>query len=692
MSPFDPDKYASAGGKFDPDSYAAAPPENEERPGLAKRLYEQNVVIPVRAARHFAPNPETIQSGLDWGIGQVTGETPEQRKASREEYDRYLQRQYPRAREFYESRGALVGGLAKGALAAVNPFMAVQQATEPLVEQAVTRPESIDFNPETTMGAINLLAPAALSAPKYIAKGIAGIKGTPAQKPSLEAYRANPDGYDIAEQAAGGEPRRQLVEEVKTNLESKAADKAGRLQSVQDAIDDARSTRSQAAKDITSHKRDISYERRNAAEDIRRATEINMTDADFAKNLTTELRNGYEATAAERNANLMGNNIHHDTTEIDNIFKSAIDHTTDPAQVAQLERARARLKSRAIETTGDETAIASKDLNDFRAYLQDQVDYSSKLTPGERGFNNVANSINDILDNSIVGNETLRSKIKQQTVDYKDAMDLVGDKFNMSQLESTMRDPQKRVVIDRIAENNPDLPTLNDVKDKVDARAKFDESQRRGINISVPSENLLSQSEKTKEQAIRDYLTARKQRTDIQKERLPFNPEGAEANINQNIVANPMHPKVVQGEKLQSYAEDIHPQGPEDFWSKYEKNKVLRDVTGMDTAQGSRMTNIGRGVGAAIGGVGSYLSGNPVMSAQTGLAAGLGGVAGGYLDYNASKMFRSAARGAKTMEPMSQAFYPFAGMSRQQAVEHFIRSSRDPQYQEEMRRQAEDKE
>ena len=690
MSPFDPDKYAASGSKFDPDAYAAS--KEYEQPGLAKRLYEQNVVIPVRAARHFAPNPEAIQERfIDPAIGYFTGETPEQRKANREEYDRYLQQQYPKAREFYESRGALVGGLAKGALAAVNPLMAAQQATEPLVEQLVTRPESVDFNPETAMSTANLLVPAALSAPKYAAKGIAGIKAGINEKPSLKAYMENPDPYDTYEAGAVGEPRRQLVEEVMTNLEGKVADKAGRLQSAQDAIEDARSSRSQAAKEITSHKRDISYERRNAAEDIRRATEINMTDADFAKNLTTELRKGYEATAAERNAHLMSENVHHDTTEIDDLFKSAIDQTTDPAQVAQLERARARLKTRALETTGDETAIASKDLNDFRAYLQNQVDYSSKLTPGERGFNDVANSINDILDNSIVGNEELRSTLKQQTVDYKDAMDLVGDKFNMSQLESTLRDPQKRVVIDRIAANNPDLPTLNNVKAKVDTRAKFDESQRRGIPIQVPSEKLLTQAETSREQAIRDYITARKQRTEIQKEQLPFRPEGTEAVINQKMVSNPMHPKVVQGEQLQSYAESVHPQGPEDFWNKYEKNKVLRDLDTLNATQGSRMTNIGRSAGGVVGGALSYLSGNPIMSAETGLAAGIGGLAGGYLDKNASSLFRSAARGAKATEPMSKAFYPFAGMSRQQAVQHFLRMSRQPQYAEEMRKQAEDK-
>jgi hypothetical protein len=254
------------------------------------------------------------------------------------------------------------------------------------------------------------------------------------------------------------------------------------------------------------------------------------------------------------------------------------------------------------------------------------------------------------------------------------ANDLFGGDFPLKKFEAAVKDPMKRREL-----TNLNIPEIDDIIKTIDYRTNFNKNLKLG--------------ERPKSDVIGEYLTKKKELEGITANQLPLSSKQVGGTtLESAMMDTARNPKLNAPKAIKGYAEQVHPSGPEDFYNKFEEAKVLRDVTGMDTAQGSRMTNIGRGVGAAIGGVGSYLSGNPVMSAQTGLAAGLGGVAGGYLDYNASKIFRSAARGAKTMEPMSQAFYPFAGMSRQQAVEHFIRSSRDPQYQEEMRRQAEDEE
>lgn len=656
MSPFDPDKYASAGSKFDPDAYASAPPENEERPGLAKRLYEQNVVIPVRAARHFAPNPEAIQERfIDPAIGYFTGETPEQRKANREEYDRYLQRQYPQAREFYESRGALVGGLAKGALAAVNPLMAAQQATEPLVEQIVTRPESVDFNPETAMSTANLLVPAALSAPKYAAKGIAGIKVAPAQKASLEAYRANPERFDIAEQRAGGEPIRSLKEEMYSNLQSKEMERAGKM--------------GQLTAETAALKAEDSRQVARAIEDVRTKTELGTYEGDAMKSAVKKLRDNYEATAETRNKVL---DETHGQMGIDPLLK-LVDQAEGRVILPEHKANIAAVRNKITEMAGDSGQLSPRQINELRKNLQDNVSWGGHSQPWETQYKGLARDFNEILDMSIPDNHQLRSQIREETLRHNMANDLFGGDFPLKKFEAAVKDPMKRREL-----TNLNIPEIDDVIKTIDYRTNFNKNLKLG--------------EKPKSEVIGEYLTKKKELEDLSANPLPLSSKQVGGTTLESAMMDTYRsPKLNAPKAIQGYAEKVHPQGSEDFYNKFEEAKVLRDVTGMDAAQGSRMTNIGRGVGAAIGGVGSYLSGNPVMSAQTGLAAGLGGLAGGYLDYNASSLFRSAARGAKATEPMSQAFYPFAGMSRQQAVEHFLRMSRDPQYAEEMRKQAEDK-
>jgi hypothetical protein len=390
------------------------------------------------------------------------------------------------------------------------------------------------------------------------------------------------------------------------------------------------------------NKRDIDYQRRNAYEDTRQALQIGAEEGDAAKRIVGELQNNYKKTANQRTDLLVQQGTMHDVTVIDDMFKNAIDNTTDPSQVAALERARGRLKQRAIETTGDETAITPKEFNDFRMYLQDQVtNWGKHMTPAEKGFAKIGRAINDDLDFHIEGNETLRAKIRQQTLDYNDAMDLFGNDYNINQLKSSLKDPQKVAVIDRIAANNPDTPTLADTKSKIAAMDAIEESKRRGIHPVVPAEQSLATAENEKSMAIRRYLEARNKRADISKERLPFTAEATESTINTAMVSNPMHPRVNQTDALANYA-NTFPGGEDAFWDMYDKNKVLRDLSTMDQAQGSRMTNLGKAVGGSIGGGMSYLSGGSLPDVGLWGAAGAG--AGAALDYNASKFYRAGIK------------------------------------------------
>jgi len=76
---------------------------------------------------------------------------------------------------------------------------------------------------------------------------------------------------------------------------------------------------------------------------------------------------------------------------------------------------------------------------------------------------------------------------------------------------------------------------------------------------------------------------------------------------------------------------------------------VLRDVEGLNGAQGSRMVNLGRYAGGGVGAGLGALTGRPEFSVAGGT---LGAMAGGALDYRASNMFRSGARYGESMKPL----------------------------------------
>jgi hypothetical protein len=113
------------------------------------------------------------------------------------------------------------------------------------------------------------------------------------------------------------------------------------------------------------------------------------------------------------------------------------------------------------------------------------------------------------------------------------------------------------------------------------------------------------------------------------------------------------NPKLNPTNKIEQYAQTVHPAGPMDFRQKMEATKVLRDVEGINGAQGSRMVNLGRYLGGAAGtGIGAA-TGNPAWSLAGG---GFGALAGGVLDNNASNIFRGGMRyGEKIAPAMSMA-------------------------------------
>lgn len=649
-----------------------AAPVTYEKPGLAKRLYEQNVVIPVRAARHLAPYPETIQEQvIDPAIGYFTGESPEQRKANREAYDRYLEEQYPRAREFYESRGAAAGGLLKGALAAVNPLMAAQQATEGLVEQGVTRPESLGFNPETTLNTANLLAHTALNAPKNVAGGLSYIKSRGPERPSLEAYRANPERFDIAEQRAGGQPIKSLEEEMQAALQAKEASKAERM--------------AQLSGETAALKAEDARQVARAIEDVRTKTELGTYEGDAMKSAVKKLQDNYKATAETRNKILDETQGEMDISPLLKLVDQAESRVILPEHKAAvkavkddiLAMAKPKVGSRIVEPTSSPdtnlpasnapaatenyhySVISPRELNVLREKLQQNVSWGGHSQPWEVQYKGLARDFNDILDMSIPGNNPLRNQIREETIRYNMADDLFGGDFPLKKFEAATKDPMKRRELE-----NLNIPEIDDILKTIDYRTNFNKNLKLG--------------ERPKSDVIEEYLAKKKELEGVRAETLPMSSRQVPSQLESAMMSTYRNPRINQSQAVKGYAEQVHPQGPEDFYNKFEESKVLRDVAGMDAANGSRLAQMGRGAGAMVGGMVGMATDNPALWVPT--LAGGGAMAGGALDFRASNLFRSAARGAKAMEPVSQAYYPYAGMSRQQTIEHYLRSQRDHEY------------
>jgi hypothetical protein len=636
-------KIVDSSPDFIPDDTPEA--KEYETPGLARRLYEQNVVIPARALRHFAPNPETLQEKvLDPAIGYFTGESPEQRKMSREDYSRYLEKTYPVPTKVYETLGALGGGFAKGSLAAVNPLMAVQQATEPLAEQAINRPESLDFNLETGLGAANLVVPAALSAPKYATKGLATLKTKPGPvRQSLMSYAEDPLKYDAVEAVTGGNPYGKLIEDVSTNLSGIEAKRA------QQIADLRAETKFLSQED----KRQVA---RNIAT-IRDQTKLGTYEGDKMINAVNALSDKYKETAQVRNKILEQTNGQMDPQPLYKLVNDAERSVILPEHKANIRA----LNEEIASIVGDKGYISPTEINALREKLQKSVSWGGHSQPWETQYKKLASQFNEILDMSIPGNNPLRNQIREETIRYNMANDLFGGDFPLKKFEAATKDPMKRRELE-----NLDIPEVSEILKTIDYRNSFEANLKLG--------------QKPKSDVVGEYIAKKKQLEELEAQKLPFSSNKTESELRAYMLEDPRNPRYQQNKNLQAYGEQYHPEGAGDFTRRLEESRVMRDVEGINFSEGSRFTNLGKAAGGAVGSALSYLSGNDVISPQTGLWAGAGALGGAYLDKNASTMFRSSARGAKAMEPVSQAYYPYAGMSRQQTIEHYLRSSRDPEY------------
>jgi hypothetical protein len=190
-------------------------------------------------------------------------------------------------------------------------------------------------------------------------------------------------------------------------------------------------------------------------------------------------------------------------------------------------------------------------------------------------------------------------------------------------------------------------------------------------------------------------------------------PDSAQSTLRSSLVSSPGNPAVNQEDKLRWYAENAHPGGPEDFYRKYEQNKVLRDLGTMDQAQGSRMVNLGKSIGGLLGGAAGYVLGDSSGYTTT-AGIGAGAAAGAVLDYNASNFYRAGIKAplkapgvgrsitaglgvsAEALNSKRQeipfdklAGTPYEGMfikavqegGNKPAMLHYMLSKRDPEYQ-----------
>jgi hypothetical protein len=625
MADFNPDEYLKKYGsenEFNPDEYLkknapenmpieAAPsqePVTYEQPGLGRRLYEQNVVIPVRAMRHLAPIPETLQEYvIDPIAGAISGESAEEHKRKRDEYDRYLRQIYPTATEAYESRGQMAGGLLKAPI----PYVG---SGEGITEQAATRPESLGFNVET---ALNLLPPF-LSAPRAIAGGVGFIKSRPDQRQSLRAYSENPSYYDKYEARTGGKPVRALEEEVQSNL---AARESAMSKNISDLTGEVSELKTQDAMQVA-----------RAIDDIKTKTELGTYDGDAMISARNKLQEEYKKTAEIRNKVLEETQGEMNIAPLLDLVDQAERNVILPEHKAAIRAVAADIESVSqFSGQGDNTfqSISPRALNELREKLQKNVSWGGHSQPWETQYKALAMQFNDILDVSIPGNNPLRAKIREETIRYNTANNLFGSEYPLRKFESAAKDPMKRRALENLA-----IPEIHDILKTIDYRENFQKNLKYG--------------EKPKSQVIDEYLRKKAMLEQAKSEKLPLSSMQAPSALESAMMETYRNPKLNPTNKIEQYAQSVHPEGPMDFRQKMEATKVLRDVEGLNGAQGSRMVNLGRYVGGAAGTAIGAMTGNPAWSVAGG---GFGALAGGVLDNNASNIFRGGMRYGEKMAP-----------------------------------------
>jgi hypothetical protein len=598
----------------------AAPPEEQkveakteepveyEKPGLGRRLYEQNVVIPVRAMRHLAPYPETLQEYvIDPVAAAIGGETTEEHKKKRQEYDRYLRETYPTASSAYEDRAQIAGGLIKSALPVIG-------TTEMITEQIATRPDSIGVNPET---GLNIL-PGILSAPRAAAKGVGFIKSRSDQRQSLRSYGDNPSYYDAYERKTGGTPVKNLEQEVQTNLLRKEAERADNISN------------------LTSEVADLKYEDARqvarAIDDIKTKTELGTHDGDAMISARNKLQEEYKKTAEIRNKVLEETQGEMNIEPLLNLVDKAERNVLLPEHKAAIRAVGDDIEAMSqFRGQGDNTfqSISPRQLNELRAKLQNNVSWGGHTQPWEGQYKDLARKFNDILDASIPGNNPLRAKIREETIRYNTADDLFGGEYPLKKFQAAARDPMMRRDLVNLG-----IPEIDDILKTIDYRDNFQKNLKLG--------------EKPKSDVIEEYLRKKAALEAAKSQKMPLTALQAPSAIESAMMETYRNPKLNATNKMNQYAQEIHPEGPMDFMQKLENTKVLRDVEGINGAQGSRMTNLGKYVGGGAGAlVGAALK-SPIYSSM----GSIGGAAlGATVDNYASNIFRGGMRYGEKMAP-----------------------------------------
>jgi hypothetical protein len=664
-------------------------------------LYEREIYPRARALENIVPFGAALHhTYIDPLVGMATGESADQRQAGRESYDEYIRQNYPGSLEGAQLGADVIGSFTKGPT----------QMIEPAVNQAVTHPESVGVNVDTALSALPIAATGLTKLPKMGASFVGRAKARPAERASLAEYSKDPYTYDRVEMAADGKPREALIREMQGNISDAEAVKAAQMEKVREAMMAADRAESSAIAGKTQAKQDIGSQRAYIEETHRIDNALGSNEGAAGKDVIQELKKGYENTAVARNAHLEKQGTMHDPTPYTQGLYDAELNTTDGNQMSQLRTARKRIQE--IAGMDPETQqlypVDSRKLNDIRKYLQDQVEnWGTYMTRAERGFAQVADTINTDLDNSVIGNNAFRSQLKQQTVDYKEARKLFGGDYNINKLKSALTDPQKRAVVERIIQTNT-LPQLNDAMAKVDEAARLAAAKRLKLKQSVPAEGEYDQFEAARAAAVADYLNQKNTLQSLKDQKLPMSERNVESTLRGALLGHEGNPRLNPRDDISQYANEIHPQGPDDFYGKLKTNKVLRDVHAMDSANGSRMVNLGRYMGGAAGGGVGYMMGNTAGGAAGGAAAGA--YLGSRLDTEASGAFRSMTKygqtpnvlnateraasplvkqfqgvdagklvGTKYEQQMSQAQQQDPAKA---AVLHYMLSSNDPEYQQ----------
>ena len=719
--PFDPNKpfdvVPSSSSGFDPNKPFD---KIEERlSDFGKELKEQFADIPAMALHNATPFAPVVDKLTD-RKGQQEG---------REDYNSYLNAKYPvthGAATIGANLAMLPARMLMGGASVVGQGLSgLAQMVEPYVGQAVSHPESVGPNLETTLNVgLPLVGAGAIHAYPYAKRGaaqsLAKLKGV--NQESVAKYQANPETYNQTQQFAENNPvanidavegfestvtpgpMRNVVGEVRNNLITAETRNQTASEKVAEALA-AHKEKIAAQKGVVATEELNQKGQRIAGDDLtKQDLTINAHEADMAKEATKKLQKRYQASAMKRNKILEEQDSHFPVDEYVKRLYAASDYDVDPVGAAKLARAAQIIEKRAGE--GGAFDLSARKLNEIRAEFQNQSGFQAGPAYTEkanRELRGIAHDMNEALDAEIPVNNELRAALRQETIDFNAGMKLFGREFNLGQLRSAAKDPQKAAVVKRIMAK-AEISDLDEALSKPEQLRAYLLSKKMGVQPQVPADSAVAM-ERQKLADMEYKGDMYKQTQSLIKDRsVPISSKNATNIINQDMLTNEWHPKFNQDKQLNEYASRFDPE----FFDKYERAKVLRDLSRADFNNGAKMTHWGAGVGATAGATVGAVVGNPLAGAFIGRE--LGAVGGGFLDKNASGLIKSGLASknfpfAKELTPQSglsiKNFTPqstlqklissgvlqgtkyagmFTGDSAKDAIAHKLMFNRDPEY------------